>query len=191
VSKAFLTGLVIVGVLLGGNAAAQGPPGLEAVVSGDRPLAAITLALSSDGDRPRVDGSVDYTRFGHELVAWVLKEALPDSDDGRLPAAWKGPRLGPAVWSGSRLGPAAVDHGSEFGSHCLAVLSELHGRILPPASGPELPSLAPGALVGMAFVAIGEVWSPLRKHVEGRRSGFSLEPKVGSRRLGLHFTYHW
>ena len=35
------------------------------------------------------------------------------------------------------------------------------------------------------------IWSAFQNDVEGNRTGVSLNPKVGSRRIGVNVTLHW
>jgi len=128
---------------------------------------------------------MDYALFATELVAYLTKEVLPDS-----PNEYENSLLG------SRLSRSMPDSRSEFGSHCLTIVTRL-GSALPYAGGASNlviggPStLAYVARAATAGLALRQIWSAFQNDVEGNRTGVSLNPKVGSRRIGVNVTLHW
>lgn len=42
-----------------------------------------------------------------------------------------------------------------------------------------------------AVTTLRQVWSAFQSHVEDDRSGVSLNPKIGARRVGIKLTFRW
>jgi len=55
----------------------------------------------------------------------------------------------------------------------------------------EPSTLAYVARAATAGLALRQIWSAFQNDVEGNRTGVSLNPKVGSRRIGVNVTLHW
>jgi hypothetical protein len=179
-------GLVLFG-LLASPVFAQTPNRLERHVREGVPELESALSVAEN----RIPGgpSFNYEVFTHELIAWILKEALPDAGD--------------EYGTQARI-PSSLSRGdpwprSQFGAHCLTVLGQIGSQVLPLAevSSPPLrarrsPLLMPyQSLAGAALMVADRVWPPLRSHIEDKRSGFSLDPKVSSHKFGLSLTYRW
>lgn len=143
------------------------------------------MALLSMGDveaasRP----GVDYALFATELAAYLTKEVLHDSL-----AEYDGSLLG------SHLSRSMPDTNSQFGSHCLTIVTRIgssFGRSPSPSFAAEPASLAAtAARAGAVGLALHQIWSAFKNDVDGDRSGVSLNPKVSSRRVGVNLTLRW
>jgi len=144
-----------------------------------------TNSLLSVGDiaTPSTPG-VDYALFATELAAYLAKEILHDATneyDGSL--------------LGSHLSRSMPDANSQFGNHCLVIVTRL-GSALPlsQSSGftAESPTLLGGvARAAAAGLALHQIWSAFKNDVDGDRAGVSLNPKVSARRVGVNLTIHW
>jgi hypothetical protein len=127
---------------------------------------------------------VDYALFATELVAYLAKEVLHDATD-----EYDGSLLG------SHLSRSMPDANSQFGNHCLLIVSRL-GSALPLSRSSvfanEPPSLlASTARAAAAGLALHQLWSAFKNDVDGDRAGVSLNPKVSARRVGVNVTIHW
>jgi hypothetical protein len=87
------------------------------------------------------------------------------------------------------------DHRSEFGSHCLMVITELRSGL---SGADRVPSLAgtAGAVdyaveAAGAALAVQQIWAAFRNDLTHERSGLALDPKVGARKVGLYLTFRW
>ncbi|MGH7821089.1 MAG: hypothetical protein ACREQ9_15095 [Candidatus Binatia bacterium] len=131
---------------------------------------------------------LDYAVFVRELLAFIAKEILPDAED-----EYAGGSEIP-----SRLSASMPHQRSQFGEHCLIVLAEIGSHVSPFPSGsfsdlstsPSL--LAYLARAGSTVLMVERLWSAVRNDVEQRRpSGFSLDPKVGTNKVGAYLTFRW
>ena len=141
---------------------------------------------SSGAGVPRINNpGLDYALFATELLAYLTKEVLHDSTDEYDNSL-----------IGSHLSRSMPDPRSEFGSHCLTIVTQL-GAAMPfragvASFGADDPStLAYVARAAAAGLALRQIWSAFQNDVEGNRTGVSLNPKVGSRRVGVNLTLHW
>lgn len=127
---------------------------------------------------------LDYAVFVHELVAFVAKEVLPNSGDEYA-------RSSPMP---SRLSDSMPYQRSNFGAHCLTVVTQLRSQV-PALAGIRASAGAStlDTLVGAGATAlfVRHAWSALQKDVEGDRSGFSLHPRLSPNRVMMNFTFHW
>lgn len=147
------------------------------------------VAFFAPGERAAVAGAasgLDYAVFAAELVAYLAKEVIHDST-----SEYEQSPLG------SRWSRAMPEERSEFGSHCLTVVTRL-GSAIPSftANRASLIVAPPSALdyavrSATAALALRQVWRVLTDEVEGNRGGISLKPKVGTRRVGVNLTFHW
>lgn len=184
--------LLVFGItaLLASRVAAQTIDPARVFLSGEIRLTSDSPLLSVGSRVDQLDrDQLDYSIFVHELAAFVTKEIFPDSAD-----EYEGTSLIP-----SRLTTEPIEHRSQFGSHCLLVLSRIRFGL------PQLPTFgmmsgAEGgsssvpaymARAGTALLAVRQVWSAFKNDVEDTRSGFSLHPKLSARKLGIHLTFHW
>jgi len=151
--------------------------------AGDGKAVSLLSAGSSDAGGNSI--GLDYALFANELVAYLTKEVLPDSAnefDGSL--------------LGSHLSRSLPELHSDFGSHCLKIVTQI-GSALPFSTGPSSVAIdSPSALqyaarAATAGLALRQVWSAFQNDVEGNRSGVSLNPKVSARRVGVSLTFHW
>lgn len=174
-----------------GRVSAQGIDPARVYISGEIHVASDSPFLSV-GDRLTPVGNqdqLDYAIFIHELAAYVTKEILRDSSD-----EYVGTSLIP-----SHLTTDPVDRHSEFGTHCLTVLGRIRSGLpdspisgfLSGIDGGSPSVLAYMARAGTALLALRQVWFAYRNDIEDTRSGFSLNPKVGARKLGVSLTFHW
>jgi hypothetical protein len=134
---------------------------------------------------------LDYAVFLRELIAYVTKEALPEAEDeyaGSSGTPWR-----------SRLLDTR-HRSSRFGAHCRIVLKQVRSELSPLAERSFAPFASPPAvLFGYAvraastLLALGQVLSEFRegRDEEGSGAGFSLNPRVGARRLGASITIRW
>ena len=126
-----------------------------------------------------------FSLFAAELGAFLAKEIISDSDEEF--------RSSPIP---SRLNSVAPESRSEFGTHCLTIVTKI-GDSLPSlgfssAERDLSASVATAALETAATsLALREIWSAFRKDIEGDRRGFSLDPKVGARQVRVNLVFHW
>ena len=128
---------------------------------------------------------LDYALFATELVAYLTKEVLPDSSD-----EFDNSLLG------SKLTRSMPPTSSEFGSHCLMIVRSIGSSLPFRADASSLAIDQPSTLSYVARAVAGglalhQIWSAFQNDVEGNRTGLSLNPKVGARRLGVNLTLHW
>ncbi len=128
-----------------------------------------------DGTLETNPAALDYATFVLELLAFVAKEVLPDSQDEF-----------PESLIGSRLSDSMPEKRSEFGSHCLTIVTRL-GSAVPylSASNDELGagSVSPPALRRM--------WSAFENGAGDDRRDVALNFKVGVNKVGISLTFHW
>lgn len=128
-------------------------------------------------------GNLDYALFATELAAFLTKEVLHDSSSEY-----------PNSPLGSRWTSSMPNHGSDFGSHCLSIVSNI-GSVMPRLTpGTDLSS--PSAVnylvrAATAGLALRQIWSAFEHDVRDDRTGVALEPKVSARRVGINLTLHW
>lgn len=124
---------------------------------------------------------LDYTAFAWELLAFVTKEVLSDSRDEY-----------PGSPIGSRLSASMPEGRSEFGRHCLTVVTGL-GDALPfdvELAGSAVPLDDLWHAAGGA-VAIRRLWSAFEDDAGDDRRSISLKPKVKTNKVALSLTFHW
>jgi hypothetical protein len=145
-----------------------------------------TMTLVSAGDfLAPAPAAVDYAVFVTELAAFLTKEVLHDTHD-----EYDGSLLG------SHLSSTMPDANSEFGSHCLTIVTRI-GSALPFSSPSSSLVAEPPTLLGAVArtaatgLALHQIWSAFKNDVENNRAGVSLNPKVSSRRVGANVTIHW
>ena len=167
----------------GGTASAQSFANTDIYLGSASQGSALALVSSESSTTART-AALDYATFATELVAYLTKEILPDSanefDNSLL---------------GSHLSPSMPDQHSEFGTHCLMIVTSI-GKALPfPRALAEIsgePStLDYAARLATACLALRQVWSAFQNNVEDGRTGVSLNPKVSARRVGVSLTVHW
>jgi hypothetical protein len=146
-------------------------------------LSAIAPAESIGGTEMSLDSAatkhesaaLDYATFALELFAFVAKEVLPDSPDEFAESL-----------IGSRLSHSMPEKRSEFGSHCLTIVTRL-GSAVPylSASNDELGagSASPPAL--------RRIWSAFENGAGDDRRDVALNFKVGVNKVGISLTFHW
>jgi hypothetical protein len=146
---------------------------------------AISLLSAGAGSRETSSREIDYAVFVTELAAFLTKEVFRDSanefDNTLL---------------GTHLNRFMPDQHSEFGSHCLTIITRLGSQLAPPLRSSNLAVGSPSLLdyvarAATAGLALRQVWSAFQNHIEGDRSGVSLNPKVSARRIGVNITVHW
>jgi hypothetical protein len=129
-------------------------------------------------------GNLDYALFATELAAFLTKEVLHDSSSEY-----------PNSPLGSRWTSSMPDQRSEFGSHCLSIVSNI-GSVMPRLT-PATDSLGSPSVVNYvvraatAGLALRQIWSAFERDVRSDRTGVALEPKVSARRVGVNLTLHW
>ncbi|HSD11819.1 MAG TPA: hypothetical protein VLF14_12575 [Candidatus Binatia bacterium] len=142
------------------------------------------ISLFSTGTGTGHSAGVDYAVFATELVAFLTKEVLRESAD-----EFDNTLLG------SHLSPSMPSQRSEFGSHCLTIITRLGSQLpLPSPSSSMVGSTSTldyAVRAVTAGLALRQVWSAFRNHVEDNRSGVSLNPKIGARRVGVKLTFRW
>ena len=116
-----------------------------------------------------------YATFALELLAFVTKETLPDSEDEF-----------PESLIGSRLSRSMPEQRSEFGSHCLTVVTQL-GSALPYLSARS----ADDSVHAPAAPALRRMWSAFENGAGGVDRDLSLNFKVGANKVGTSLTFHW
>ena len=142
-------------------------------------------AVLSAGETTRSSSAgMDYATFAYELVAFVMKEILPDSHDEY-----------PESPLGSRLSRDMTARDSAFGKHCLIVVRDV-GAALPWSGSPDFTIGSPSGVdyllrVASTALALRQIWSAFKNDVEDNRRGLSLNPKVGAHRIGVNVTLHW
>jgi hypothetical protein len=142
---------------------------------------AISLFSTATGH----SSGVDYAVFATELVAFLTKEVLRESAD-----EFDNTLLG------SHLSPSMPSQRSEFGSHCLTIITRL-GSQLPLRTSPSTSMVGSTSTLDYAVraltagLALRQVWLAFQNHVEDNRSGISLNPKIGARRVGVKLTFRW
>jgi hypothetical protein len=188
--KPALDGLIVAYLaLLLGTAAAETPKADDFVRSAEILLFSSGAALSvgREEDRFGDDGEIDYWLFTRELLAFVANEVIPESRneyaDSPNPSA-----LTDRLPSRQR---------SRFSQHC-RVLVDRGARELvkmfrsdasdESAASSYLPVVARGATT--AFV-LRDVVSAFQKREDFEPRHFSVEPKVGSRKVEVRFGFHW
>jgi hypothetical protein len=133
---------------------------------------------------------MDYALFANELIAYVAREIF-DGESDEYPG-------GIASRLSSRDPPVSKMR-SRFGADCLTVLGQI-GREVSPLLGSANFTLFDGssrlapvysAVAGATLYGLREVWKPLRNETDDRRAGFSLKPKLTTRKFGLVLTYRW
>ena len=176
-----LLGLLFLGTPVGAQSLGQ----TEVFLSSAGRASAMSL-YSSAVSTPRVaDPGLDYAVFATELVAYLTKEVLPDSAD-----EYDNSLLG------GHLSRSMPQSNSEFGSHCLTIVTRLGSALPFQASMASLTADEPSTLgyvarAAAAGLALRQIWSAFQNDVEGNRTGVSLNPKVSSRRVGVNVTLHW
>lgn len=190
------TAALFVSLLLGvlaGPVAAQDLDPARLFLSSDLRVTGNPYLLTTEAaGRVTSPAELDYAIFVHELVAYVAKEVLPDAPDeyagsSRIP---------------SRLSAGPMpEHHSEFGAHCLIVLGQI-GSKLPTIPTDSLSSLQPSGLSYLmrtagTVLAVQQLWAAIQNEIDGNgekddsRPGFSLNPKVGSSKVGAYLTIRW
>ena len=176
----------LLGVLVFGTPAhGQSLASTEVFLSSAAQSTAMPLYSFGFGAPQIAKPGLDYALFATELIAYLTKEVLPDS-----PGEYDNSLLG------SRLSRSMPDSRSEFGTHCLTIVTRL-GSALPLGGAAstlgvgEPSTLAYVARTAAAGLALRQVWSAFKNNVEGNRAGVSLNPKVSSRRVGVNVTLHW
>jgi hypothetical protein len=158
---------------------------VKVFVSGELEISGSPLVAVGSRFNPGQSDQMDYAIFVHELAAYITKEILPDSAD-----EYEGSSMIP-----SHLSTGMPEGRSRFGAHCLTVLgqigSELPAIQVPYMNGDSPSMLAQAARAGAALLAVHQVWSAFRNDVEDNRTGFSLNPKVSARKIGVNLTFHW
>jgi len=172
-------------VLLSANASAQRIGTTEVVLASSGEKQAISLfsgdGLTMNGDR----ATLDYATFVYELFAFVTKEVLSDAGDEY-----------PESPIGSRLSRSMPELRSEFASHCLTVVTQL-GSVVPYLSartelgGGSASPLDYLAHAAAAALALRKMWSAVENDAGNNRRGVSLNPKVGTNKVGVSLTFHW
>ena len=145
------------------------------------------VSLSRDGAATiRGSATLDYTTFAYELLAFLTKEVLSDS-----------PEEYPESSIGSRLSGPMPEGPSEFGSHCLTIVTRI-GSAVPFLSGKgsELaggngPALDDVARAAAAALALRRAWSDFDKDAPGDRRSVSVKPKLGTDKVGISLTFRW
>ena len=171
--------------VVAGSASAESIPPTRVFLSSWSESPAVPLVALGDGASPdRNPAGMDYAVFVSELAAFVTKEVLSDSSDEY--------RESPL---GSHLSRGMPEQHSAFGSHCLTVVTGLRSA-LPSMPGSvaleDSPSPVDYAVrTGTVLLMFRQIWSAFRNDVEGNRSGFSLNPKVSARKVGINLTFHW
>jgi hypothetical protein len=150
------------------------------------------ISLLSTGTGTERSAGVDYSAFAMELVAFLIKEVLHDSNEFDRPL--RGPYLSSSM--PEQLSSYMPTQRSEFGSHCLTIITQLGSQLPLPRSAPSLTvdstsTLDYGVRALTAGLVLRQVWSAFQNHVEDNRSGVSLDPKVGTRRVGIKLTFRW
>lgn len=139
-----------------------------------------TRAMSPKGN----SGTLDYATFVLELLAFVAKEVLPDSQDEF-----------PESLIGSRLSHSMPEQRSEFGSHCLTIVTHLRSAVpYFSASRAELGTSSTSALADPArptALALRRMWSAFENGAADDRRDVSLNFKLGANKLGMSLTFHW
>ena len=151
------------------------------------------ISLLSTGTGAVRSAGVDYSAFAMELVAFVIKEVLHDSSN-EFDRPLRGPYLSSSM--PEQLSSSMPNQRSEFGSHCLTIITQLGSQLPLPRSAPSLTvdstsTLDYGVRALTAGLVLRQVWSAFQNHVEDNRSGVSLDPKVGTRRVGIKLTFRW
>jgi hypothetical protein len=146
---------------------------------------AISLLSTGAGLRDASSSEIDYAVFATELLAYLTKEVFRDSanefDNSLL---------------GTHLSRSMPDQHSEFGIHCLTIITSLGTQLAPPLRSSGLAVDSPSLLdyaakAATAGLVLRQVWSAFQNHIEGDRTGVSLNPKVSARRIGVNITVHW
>lgn len=129
---------------------------------------------------------LDYALFATELIAFVAKEVLHDSRD-----EYQGSLLG------SHLTATMPAQHSEFGAHCLNVVSHI-GSVIPSFDGHSatLAESSPtlfdyAARAATTALALRGAWSAFTSDSSENRTQFSLSPKVSAHRFAVNFTVEW
>lgn len=146
----------------------------------------VTFFGSAGAPTAAPSAGFDYAVFAAELVAYLTKELVPGSAD-----EYRYSLLG------SHLSPTVPKPRSEFGSHCLEVVTRLGSAVRglggdSPGLGAARPSaLAYAARAGSTALVLREMWTAFKNDVEDTRHGVSLKPKVGGGRFSVSFTVRW
>jgi hypothetical protein len=146
----------------------------------------LTLVGDKEATLPAVGSQLDYALFATELIAFVTKEVLHDSRD-----EYRDSLLG------SHLSPTMPPLHSDFGTHCLKVVSHI-GSVMPSFGGGSV-SLAESsptlfdyaARAATTALALRGAWSAFTSDRGEDRTQFSLSPKVSPHRFALNFTVTW
>lgn len=177
-------------LLLSSAASAQFRDPVDVFVSGHVSIGSSRFLTVGEGVRRANAAEVDYAVFVRELVAFVTKEILPDSGD---------------EYAHSSEIPSPLTHGpdldfrmpkSRFGAHCLIILRQM-GSSISPGGAAFFADSSPSMLTylvraGTTALALEQIWSMFRNHASGdTRSRFSLDPKVGGRKIGAYLTVRW
>jgi hypothetical protein len=177
-------GLIVLGALSRpASAEGLGPTKIFLSVNEQTPLFSfLTLGDGTSAGGKRA--GFDYAVFAAELAAYVTKEVLNDSAE-----EYRDSPLG------SRLSRDMPAQRSEFGSHCLTIVTQLRSA-LPSMPGSvaveDTPNVVDYAVrTGTALLVVRQIWSAFRNDIENTRSGFSLNPKVSARKVGINLTFHW
>ena len=129
--------------------------------------------------------ALDYATFALELLAFVAKEALPDSPDEFAESL-----------IGSRLSHSMPEQRSGFGKHCLTIVTRLRAAVpYLSARGTSLGAGSSSPLNDSARAAgaptLRKMWSAFESGVEDDRRDVSLNFKVGISKIGVSLTFHW
>jgi hypothetical protein len=129
--------------------------------------------------------NLDYGIFGQELFAFVTKEVLSDARDEYRYSLIPG-----------RLSRNGVDAPSDFDVHCRIAVEQFGksiARLLAfGATQQEGDSAYFPSILGAAttFFIVRDAVGESRRAADDGES-FSLEPKVGSRKIGVRFAIRW
>jgi len=184
----FRTGLAALATFLfATNALAEWRDPVDVFVSGRLSIGASPLLAVGEPMNLADQQEIDYAVFAHELVAYIAKEVLPDAGD-----EFAGSEIP------SRLSVSMPSSQSRFGAHCLVVLRQVGSHMSPATNAmPSLSSLSVASYVvraGSAVLALTNLVNDLRHDDrDGAKtdSRFSLNPKVGTNKIGAYVTIRW
>lgn len=145
-----------------------------------------TSPLAGAAVRSRANDDLDYGRFSLELLAYLVKEIAPHSDD-------EYPRSSIPAHLSEKVPP----QDSNFRAHCRSMLERMSRELLGTfrsndPSEPASPSdVAPIAATIATLLVVRDVAAAFRSSKSGQSSLFVFEPKVDIRRVGLRLGIRW